>query len=148
MHPFTRGLIVPIEGTASPVVFQWNPEEIDGPGGDANWVPIDVAGREQPYLQYTHGNLSVIEFELQFSRHDNPDGYVQNQIDNLVNLTKPTVKMAGLSRPPLVMLILGNRPRTTCVVKSAEPSTFGTAHPISLDPYQAAVRVKLWENQA
>ena len=143
MNLFTPGLIIPLMGGAS-IRFLWNPYQIEGPTADANWVPVHAAGRELPYLHYTHGRISVIRFEIDLSRADRGVSFVKQMIDSLRSLTAPTVIGSGVNHPPPLKLILGDAIREICVLKRVRPKTFGPAHPTQLLPYHGRVGLTFW----
>lgn len=139
MTLFTPGIILAIPPVTGPITFQWNPQQIEGPSADANWVPIQVAGRELPYYDYTSGGDSVIAFTLGLSKFNRGDGHVRSMIDRLVSLTTPVIG-TGKKHPPEVIVRLGVR-RWKCITKSVSPSTGANADPFTLDPYDGKVNL-------
>ncbi len=119
MPNWTRGLIIPLEGLAAPVVFQFNPYEVSIDKA-ANWHPIPVAGRDQPYLHFGCGNPHKVSFGLEVSRQDNPASFIPAFIELMELLTKPVVMAAGLRRPPVCQLVLGGAMNMTCVVQDVK----------------------------
>lgn len=144
MANVTRGMIIPIDGGGSVVRFQWNPKEVQS-AVQAEWAVIKTAGSEQPFLQFCNGEAPTLQFDLEYSRSDNNDGFVLAQVQAIQRLTKPLVKGASMSRPPLVKFVMGSLPRPTCIVKQANAVFSGLFHPTSLLPYEAKVSVILWE---
>ncbi|MEW6352509.1 MAG: hypothetical protein AB1646_25970 [Thermodesulfobacteriota bacterium] len=143
--PFMRGMILPLEGGGQAIIFEWNPKQIEGPGAKAEYAQIKTAGRETPFLQYSNGDVISIRFDLELSRSDFGDGYVKGVVDNLVRLTKPTVRGQGVNRPPRVKFLFGNLLRRTCIVAEVNPVFKGQFNPLTLEPYGASVSVLLWE---
>jgi hypothetical protein len=133
----TKGQIIPIDGPGPSIRFQWNPAKIEGPVVNAEYVMIPVAGRDAPYIQYSHGKEKRIRFTIEVSRYNNDDGYVNSVYNSLRALTQPSMKLAGVSRPPRVMLIIGSFLRAVCVLIEVTPSFEGIFSPNSLLPHNA-----------
>ena len=110
-----NGVIIPLSGGASAVTFQYHPQEISQ-AYSATWVPLKVAGRETPYLQYTNGEEDLLEFTLRFASKGAP-GYVKGKLEGLQALMKPSGSMGGLQGPPVLQLVLGSDLRWRCVLQ-------------------------------
>jgi len=143
-HYVTRGMIMPIEGGIPPFVFEWNPETINGPVNKAKYGQLSAAGSEYPILQYGHGDVQHIQFELDYSRYDNPDSFVIRAYEHLDSMRKPTIMMAGLLRPPRVYFCFGNAINKECVVVEVAPKFEKLYNKDSLEPYFAKIGVLLW----
>lgn len=137
MAEHTPGLIVAETGEI--IVFQWNPNQIQGPTRQSEYARIATAGRKLPFYQYTHGGASRISFEIEWSRYNNAESYVKQQVAQLRNLTRPTVRGAGISRPPRIQLMLGTFLYETCVLVSVDPLYTEPFEPLSLNPQNAKV---------
>jgi hypothetical protein len=143
---FIRGMILPIDG-GLPVQFQWNPHDINGPGAQATWSPIAVAGREFPYLQYASGQQSNIQFDLWWSTESDHGASVTAAFWALNSLTTPIPRGMSYSRPPIVMLILGSFLRELSVVCEVRPNFIigtGMNFANTLLPAEAKISVNLW----
>lgn len=141
MIDHTKGMIVAETGEV--IVFQWNPNQIQGPTSQSEYARIATAGRKLPFYQYSNGSASSISFEIEWSRYDNTGSWVKDQVDKLNNLTRPTIRGAGISRPPRIQLILGNFLYETCVLISVEPQYSEPFEPTSLNPHNARVGLTL-----
>jgi len=141
----TAGMIIPIDGPGSSIRFQWNPKKIDGPTVKAEYAKLNVAGRDSPYQQYSHGDATIIKFTIEVSRYNNSDGYVASIGDALRSLTQPSVQMAGMSRPPRVMLILGSFLRSICILTEVAPEFEGIFEQNSLLPFNAKYKLTFHE---
>jgi hypothetical protein len=64
--PFTRGMIIPLDGDASVFTFQWNPKAVIQ-DKKIKWQHLKVAGREQPYQQYGCGEPKIVIFPFSVS---------------------------------------------------------------------------------
>ena len=133
MRAFTQGMIIPLEGglTGGAITFQWNPAEVHRQDS-ANWVPLYVAGRELPYLQYAHGRESILRFTLRFTGSGSSPSFVGDMLDNLRSLMEPSIQMASLQRPPRVIVMLGNDLRLTCVLRDCRTRRHTYATPDGL----------------
>ena len=144
---FIKGMILPIDGGAGPVTFQWNPEGIMGPSAQASWSAIAVAGREFPYLQYASGQQSNIQFDLWWSTVSDSGAAVTAAFWMLNALTTPIPRGISYSRPPLVMLILGTFLREISVVCEVRPNFIIGTGPYfanTLLPAEAKISLNLW----
>ncbi len=139
-----KGMMMPIDGGGAPVVFQYNPCELNGPSAEAEYATIGVGGSEHPYMQYSHGKESVIQFEL-VSARDMGEGQVKAMHQALVALTKPEKKGVGPGSPPRVMFILGGFIREKCIVKSVQPRFRRFHNPESLMPNEGRFQITLWK---
>jgi hypothetical protein len=111
---FTRGMIIPLDGDASIVTFQWNPKAVLQ-DKSIKWQHLKVAGREQPYVQYGCGEPTKYVFPFTISRSNNGPDFVKFVQEQLLQLTKPTAG-GTVKRPPLCQLILGMYLNITCFV--------------------------------
>lgn len=146
MNGFSHGMILPIDGGV-PVTFQWNPREIRGPGGQAKYAAIEVAGREFPYIQYSNGQPSNIQFDTLWSTVNDAGVAVLAAFWALNSLTTPIPRGMSYSRPPRVMLILGGFLREMCVVCEVTPKfSVGTGPHFkdTLLPAIATISLNLW----
>jgi hypothetical protein len=100
-----KGMIIPLSGSVGHLTFQWNPDEITE-SHEASWVPIVVAGRGVPYMQYTNGEEDLLEFTLRFSSKGDPN-FVKSQLDLIKSFRKPSQSLAGMKVPPILQVILG-----------------------------------------
>ena len=144
---FSKGMIIPIDGGAGPIIFQWNPTNIKGPSAAATWSPIAVAGREFPYLQYASGQVSNIPLDLIYQTESDNGAAVIAAFWQLNALTTPTPRGMSYSRPPLVVLRLGAWPSQICVVPEVRPDfEIGTGPDFAgtLFPAYATISVNLW----
>ncbi len=144
MPPFTQGALIPLEGGGSEIWFQWNPANVDE-AHKAEYAEIKVSGRDSPFLEYSNGATTTYSFDLDISRSDNGDDYVQSAVQSLVQMTKATVQGQGVNRPPRVLFVFGSLFSKECVVAEANPKYWGQFNPITLMPYQATVHVVLNE---
>ena len=145
--PYNQGVIIPIDGGGGVIRFQYNPDTVNGPSAQAKWAQIEVSGREFPYLQYSNGNVSQIRFDLIFATRDDSGASVKSRWQSLNSLTIPSSRGGGLSRPPIVMLILGTFLRERCVVAEITPYFRigrGPNFADSLLPDQARIGITLW----
>jgi hypothetical protein len=136
-------MMIPLDGPGTPVIFQFNPNEVNGPIAEADYASMGVGGRELPYLQYSHGKEAAITFELVAARTMSA-GEVNAMHGALKALTKPFKKGVGPGSPPRVMLILGGFMRETVVVKSVHPK-FKRFHNPDLNPNEGRFQVTLWK---
>lgn len=129
---FTRGMIVPLDGDASVITFQWNPKAVLQ-GKNIKWQHLKVAGREQPYLQYGCGEPNRYIFPFSISRSNNGPDFVKWVQDELLKLTKPTAG-GTVKRPPLCQVILGLYLNITCFVTDVRFQSVEFYDPINLLP--------------
>jgi hypothetical protein len=115
MARFTKGMIVPIDGAGLPVVFQWNPHELQI-NKDVKWKGVHTAGREQPVYQYGCGEARSVGLSIEVSRMNNSDFFVKGFYEQLQDLARPRVRGMGVNRPPRVQLILGASVNMTCTI--------------------------------
>jgi len=143
LGPQIPGMIMAIDGEGGQVRFQYNPVEIEGPTAVTSWASMQVAGRRDSYLQFSHGEQSFIRFSLVFGRRSDTQA-VNNYYESLVKFTIPVQRGIGMKRPPLCMFIFGNFLRTKCIVKEVTPvftKLFDTA---TLMPEYAKINILLW----
>lgn len=141
--PNTSAMLVPMDGGGGPISFQWNPHKIKR-SKKIKWNQLRVAGREQPILQYGCGEAQVYSIEFHISRYNRGASHVKSTVDQIFQLTKPTVG-AFVKRPPRVQFIMGSHIRLTCYVQSIDVEFNNLAHPTSLLPYLAKVQMVLEE---
>jgi hypothetical protein len=113
---WTKGMILPLEGFGSPVVFQWNPYEMHLDKTN-KWAALHPAGGERPIFHYGCGEARIISLSIEISQHNNSDFFVKGWMDKLHKLTKPLVKGSGISRPPQVQVIIGGHLDCTAIIK-------------------------------
>jgi len=140
--PLLPGIILPIDGGGSPVRFQYNPLEIEGPTAIMNWASLNVAGRRDPYLQFSHGEQAYIKFNLIYAKRSSAMTVVA-AYKSLESLTIP-IKRGNMSRPPICLLLLGGFLRQKCIVKEANPSFNRLFEPDSMLPETVKISVLLW----
>ena len=154
MYSWTKGYIMAID-SGDFIEFQWNPRKLII-HKDAKWNKLKVAGRDVPVQQFGCGQPRVVEFELEFSRSDNGDYFVQSQFDALLNLTYPIdTGGEGMKSPPKAILILGASLVMTGIVEDVKVeyeslSNKGKrdtylADPATLLPKEGKVKVKFTE---
>jgi hypothetical protein len=147
MDPFIPGMILPIDGGAGPVFFQWNPREITGPSASANWAAVMVAGREFPYLEYSCGQVSNIQFDLYYSTRSDAGAAVMAAFWSLNAMTTPKQIGASYSRPPIVTLRLGGFLNEKSVITEVSPNFIpgrGPEFSASLLPREAKIHLTFW----
>ena len=115
---FTRGMLIPLDGDADVVTFQWNPKSviIDK---EIKWQHLRVAGREAPFQQYGCGEVRKIIFPFTISNYNNGSDFVMTVHTSLLKFTQPTAG-GTVKRPPLVQLILGSYLNLQCFVRSCK----------------------------
>jgi hypothetical protein len=146
-YTFTRGMIIPLDGGAGPVRFQWNPTRLRGPNASATWAAIAVAGREHPYLQYSSGQQSNIPLDLIYQTESDGGAEVLAAFLQLMALTTPIPRGVSYKRPPLVALRIGAWPTEICVVTEIRPDFVVGTGPEFADtllPAEATISVNLW----
>ena len=129
---FTRGMLIPLDGDASVVTFQWNPKSviIDK---EIHWQHLKVAGRESPYQQFGCGEVKKIIFPFTISNYNNGSDFVMTVQNSILAYTKPTAGNT-VKRPPLAQLILGSYLNLTCFVKSVKFQSEEFFSPMDLYP--------------
>jgi hypothetical protein len=150
---FSKGMILPVDGMGSPVIFQFNPQAVQGPTAQLEYAQINVVGRQYPYLQYSNGKPGEIRVQLQFAGQHDGGASVASAYYALESLTTPSPLNIGLafgsmmSRPPRVMFIMGDFLRELAVVVNLSPNfTIGRGGDFrgSLMPMMATIDVTLW----
>jgi hypothetical protein len=116
MANFTKGMIIPLEAFAEPVVFQWNPYEVHYDKVN-KWAQLHPAGAERPIFHFGCGEARIISLSIEVSKHNNSDFFVKGWFDKLHKLTKPLVRGMGLNRPPEVQIILGGSLDAKAILK-------------------------------
>lgn len=142
MENFTKGMLIPIGGGGSPIIFQWNPATIKY-SRSANWHSLPAAGNNQPFLQYTCGGANLISFIIDVSRYNNSDFFVRGTIGALVALASASNSSGSINRPPKVMFISGESLSVLCVVDKVAVNFGIRANPNTLLPYEAKVNITL-----
>lgn len=139
---FTRGMIIPLDGEASVITFQWNPMGVLQ-DKKIKWNQLRVAGREQPFQQYGCGEARVFIFPFTISRSNNAPNFVQMVQDQILAYTKPTAG-GTVKRPPLAQVILGTYLNLQCIVRDVKFQATEFYDPINLLPTscQAVVTVE------
>lgn len=154
MPYWTSAMIVPLEGNADPVVFWINPYEIHD-NIKAKYNLMSPAGREQPFLQFSCGDVRRISLAIEIPQYNFGEEYVKSQIDSIEALRYPSVQGMGINRPPVCQLISGAHIDRRVVVENVQ-SRFGShrglihhitylADPITLLPRRADARIMLLE---
>ena len=115
---FTRGMMIPLDGDASVITFQWNPNTIVM-DKKIKWQHLKVAGREQPFQQYGCGEARIFVFAFTISRSNNAPNFVKMVQDQILEYTKPTAG-GTVKRPPLTQLILGSYLNLQCIVRDVK----------------------------
>lgn len=136
-------MIMSLDGGGGRVQFYWNPQTIET-NKDTKWNHLAAAGREQDILQYSCGAPIYYQFEVDLTRAGG-ESYVKDTTEKLLEMCKPSVKGAGVDRPPRVKLILGQAINATCIIASVS-SKYGPLYdPGSLNPYFGKLTLKLVE---
>jgi hypothetical protein len=144
-------MIIPIDGGQS-VVFQYNPYDVQI-SKSARWKGINVAGREQPVLQYGCGDAARVNLAIEVSNENNGDFFVKGFMDALLENTKPLSRGLGVDCNPRVQLILGASIDMCCVIdklilrfggRQQNPYTY-LADRVSLLPKNGHVIIDLME---
>ena len=93
--------------TKEEVFVYFNPEEYSL-GRENNFAQAAVPGRSAPLLQFTHGNMRVLEMELLFDTYEKKDGPERD----VRSLTEPLIKLLSINpethAPPVLMVIWGS----------------------------------------
>lgn len=129
---FTRGMIIPLDGDASVITFQWNPKSVMQDKA-IKWQHLPVAGREQPFQQYGCGHPDKYVFPFSISRSNNGPDFVKWVQDELLKLTKPTAG-GTVKRPPLCQLILGMYLNIMCIITDVRFQSVEFFDPLFLQP--------------
>jgi hypothetical protein len=140
---FTRGMLIPLDGEASVVVFQWNPSQVIQ-DKKIKWNHLRVAGREQPFQQYGCGEARVFIFPFTVSNSNNGENYVKFVQDEILKYTKPTAG-GTVKRPPIAQLILGQYLNIRCIVRDFKAQNQEFFTPISLLPSSAEIALTVEE---
>ena len=140
---FTRGMLIPLDGDASVITFQWNPKSviIDK---EIHWQHLRVAGREQPFQQYGCGEVRKVVLPFTISRYNNGLDFVMNVQTELLKYTKPTAG-GTVKRPPLAQLILGSYLNMQCIVRAIKFQSEEFFDPIGLMPTACDAMLSLEE---
>lgn len=125
-------MIIPLDGSASVITFQWNPKAIIE-NKSIRWQHLKVAGREQPFQQYGCGEPDKYIIPFSISRSNNSPDFVKYVQKELLNLTKPTAG-SQVKRPPICQIILGGYLNMTCIVVDVRFQTQEFFDPLTLLP--------------
>jgi len=136
-----KGSMIGEDGTV--ITFFFNPSTIKI-SKNTKWNELKAAGREQGVLQYGCGDPRSFEFELKLTRTPG-DNYPKSVVEKLFKMTKPTIRGAGVDRPPKVRLNLGNAVKTECIIDSIQATYGPLFNPRDLTPWLGGVSVKLTE---
>jgi hypothetical protein len=129
---FTRGMIIPLDGEAAVITFEWNPNVI-AQSKKIKWQHLRVAGREQPFQQYGCGEPDLFMFAFTISRSNNAPNFVKVVQDQLLEYTKPTAG-GTVKRPPLAQVILGSYLSLQCIVRDIKFNQTEFFDPVNLLP--------------
>lgn len=129
---FTRGMLIPLDGEAGIITFQWNPNTIITDKA-IKWQHLKVAGREQPFQQYGCGEARIFVFAFTISRSNNAPNFVKMVQDQILEYTKPTAG-GTVKRPPLAQVILGSYLNIQCIVRNVKFQAVQFFDPINLLP--------------
>lgn len=143
---FTRALLIPLDGDANIITFQWNPQSlvIDK---QIKWQHLKVAGREQPYQQYSCGEARTFIVPFSISRSNNALDFVVFLQDEFLKFTKPTAGNT-VKRPPLCQLILGYAYNIRGIVSDFKIQMAEFYDPVTLMPTSARCVLTLEEYMA
>lgn len=134
---FTRGMLIPLDGDATIITFQWNPKSVMR-DKTIKWQHLKVAGREQPFQQYGCGEPEKYVFPFSISRSNNQPDFVKYVQTELMKFTKPTAG-GTVKRPPLCQLILGMYLNIMCIVTDIRFQSEEFFDPINLLPTSCEV---------
>jgi hypothetical protein len=140
---FTRGMLIPLDGEASVITFQWNPSSVVQ-DKKIKWNHLKVAGREQPFQQYGCGEAKIYMFPFTISRSNNAPNFVMMVQDQIMEYTKPTAG-GTVKRPPLAQLILGAYLNLKCIVRDVKFQNIEFYDPINLLPTSSEALVTVEE---
>jgi hypothetical protein len=129
---FTRGMIIPLDGEAPVITFQWNPNTVIQ-DKKIKWNHLRVAGREQPFQQYGCGEPQLFMFSFTISRSNNGPNFVKMVQEQLLEYTKPTAGQT-VKRPPLAQVILGSYLNIQCIFRDIKFQQVEFFDPINLLP--------------
>lgn len=141
---FTRGMIIPIDGNARPITFQWNPKIVNIQKLIL-WQHIRVAGREHGFQQYGCGEPRIYSITFELSRSNNSDRFVKSNVDDIMELTKPQDVGGTVKRPPICMLIMGDYIQLMCIVRQVRVNNLEFFDPLGLNSTYAVVTVEFEE---
>lgn len=126
------------------VRFYYNPATISISKNN-RFAQIRAAGREQPILEYGCGGATTVHFSIILRRIPGED-YSTQIITQLREMTKPKIKGAGVDRPPVLTLDLGEAIRLEkCYLTQLKPKLGPLFNPTDLKPYTGEVEVGLTE---
>jgi hypothetical protein len=140
---FTRGMLIPLDGDADVVNFQWNPKAVIQ-DKKIRWNHLKVAGREQPFQQYGCGEARIFIFPFSVSNSNNGANFVKTVQEALLKYTKPTAG-GTVKRPPIAQLILGMYLNIRCVVRDIKVQNEEFFNPYTLLPSSAEIVVTVEE---
>ena len=144
---FAQGMIIDDEGGGGAISFEWNPAtvQIDK---KIKWNQMHAAGCDIPYIQFGCGEARRLTFELDLSRSSMGDGYVKDQIQKLLKLSKPSVKGSGVDHPPKVTVKMGSALTFKGYVEHVIGHHGLLANPSSLEPYEGRCKIVLIEAES
>lgn len=142
----TQGYLIDIE-TGEQFTFSFNPESIDD-NKNVSYAVIKIAGRSNPFIQWSSSDERNIQFALKIYRLTDDNQEVTNKIKWLESLQYPEYDDEGylISAPHRVLFIFGNRYTgdQKWVVESAKIS-FSNLWTKDLSPLFATVTISLIE---
>ena len=105
----TAGYIVDVE-TGEQLVFSFNPESIND-DKSVSYAVIKIAGRSNPFVQWSSSDERKVSFELKFYRLTKDDQEVNQKVKWLESLQYPEHDAEGylVAAPHRVLFIFGSR---------------------------------------
>ena len=146
----TLGYIVDVE-TGEQLVFSFNPEAISD-DKSVSYAVIKIAGRSNPYIQWSSSDERKVSFELKFYRLTNDNQEVNKKVRWIESLQYPEHDAEGylVAAPHRVLFIFGERYTgdTKWVVDGAKVA-FNNLWTKDLLPLFATVNISLieWREQ-
>lgn len=141
-----QGYLVDIE-TGEQFTFSFNPEAI-GDSKSVSYAIIKIAGRTNPYIQWSSSDERKVSFDLKLYRLTNDNQEVNKKIKWLESLQYPEYDTEGylIAAPHRVLFIFGERytGEQKWVVESAKV-TFSNLWTKDLNPLFATVSLSLVE---
>jgi hypothetical protein len=141
MEPI-QGMLIPEQGDS--VSFEWNPNIVNE-HAHIKWNQMHVAGRDTPIFQFGCGEATRYDFILELSENGRGDDFVAKQCKALIAMKHPTIKGAGVDRPPSVTFRLGDLVNMKCVIEDIKAIYEPPFFPDSLNPKFGKAHVKLAE---
>lgn len=137
-----QGMLIPEDG--SPVSFQWNPNTVKE-SKHTKYAQLHVAGRDTPIFQFGCGEAKRYDFLLELIAGQWGEEAVAQACNALLKMMEPSIKGAGVHRPPRVTFRLGNLFNIKCVIEDISPIYEPPFYPDSLNPKFGKAHVKLAE---